>query len=128
MEVKDIHRALLLTARVRMCVVGLLVGHVELVRLVVPAGRPAVRSVHCADTLYKWIRFSEECMLVSSTESEGHGWGPKGSCTGQSGTGRKLLQCRGAPLGDERKLKAVHRRVLLDGDALGAVREQKARC
>jgi hypothetical protein len=34
--------------------------------------------------------------------------------------------CRGAPLGDERKLEAVHRRVLVDGDALGAAREQGA--
>ena len=36
-----------------------------------------------------------------------------------------------APLGDERKLEAVHRRVLVDGDALGAAREQyesEARC
>ena len=32
-----------------------------------------------------------------------------------------------APLGDERKLEAVHRRVLVDGDALGAAREQYER-
>ena len=30
------------------------------------------------------------------------------------------------PFGDERKLEAVHRRVLVDGDALGAAREQGA--
>ena len=39
-ELEDICRAPLLTAWVRVCVVGLLVGNVELVRLVVPAGRP----------------------------------------------------------------------------------------
>ena len=36
-----------------------------------------------------------------------------------------------APLGDERKLEAVHRRVLVDGDAPGAARERhesEARC
>jgi|NorSeaMetagenome_1021524.scaffolds.fasta_scaffold329297_1 hypothetical protein len=40
------------------------------------------------------------------------------------GVAKRLVVHMGAPLIDERLLEAVHRRVLVDGDALGAVRER----
>ena len=50
-------------------------------------------------------------------------WSDNGQCERGGGSSVHILVV-GAPLVDERLLQAVHRRMLMDGDALGAVRER----